>query len=76
MDVILQQEHWMTHATTTLEQIVNNCIIFKPQRQFLNQPKMGNLSDIRFAKTPPAFEDIGIDYFVPTRKTFISEIYF
>ena len=65
MRVILQQEHWMTHFTTTLKQIIYNCFICKRQRQLPSQPKMGNLPDIRFAKTPAAFEDIGLDYFGP-----------
>ena len=63
MRVILQQEHWMTHLTITLKQIIYNCLICKRQRQLLSQPKMGNLPEFRFAKTPAAFEDIGMDYF-------------
>ena len=65
MRVILQQEHWMTHLTTTLKQIIYNCFICKRQRQLPSQPKMGNLPEFRFAKTPAAFEDIGMDYFGP-----------
>ena len=63
MRVILQQEHWMTHLTTTLKQIIYNCFICKRQRQLPSQPKMGNLPKFRFAKTPAAFEDIRMDYF-------------
>ena len=63
--VILQQEHWMTHLTTTLKQLIYNCFICKRQRQLPSQAKMGNLPEFRFAKTPAAFEDIGIDYFGP-----------
>ena len=60
---ILQQEHWMTHLTTTLKQRIYNCFICKRQRQLPSQPKVGNLPEVRFAKTPAAFEDIGLDYF-------------
>ena len=64
MRVKLQQEHWMTHLTTTLKQIIYICFICKRHRQLPNQTKMGNLPEFRFAKTPAAFEDIGLDYFV------------
>ena len=49
MRVILQQEHWMTHLTTTLKQIIHNCFICKRQRQLPSQPKMGNLPEFRFS---------------------------
>ena len=65
MRVKMQQEHRMTHLTTTLKQTIYNCFICKRQRQLASQPKMGNLPEFRFAKTPAAFEDIGIDYFGP-----------
>ena len=51
--------------TTTLKQTIYNCFICKRQRQLPSQPKMGNLPEFRSAKTPAAFEDIGMDYFEP-----------
>ena len=63
MRIILQQEHWMNHLTTTLNQIIYNRFIYKRQWQLPTQPKLGNLPEFRFAKTP--FEDIGMDYFGP-----------
>ena len=65
MRVILQQEHWMTHSTTTLKQIIYNCFICKRQRQLPSQPKMSNLPEFRFEKISATFEDIGLDYFGP-----------
>ena len=61
MRVVLQQEHWITHLTTTLRQIIYNCFICK--RQLPSQPKVGILPAFKFARTPAAFEDIGFDYF-------------
>ena len=60
MKVTMQQEHWITHLTTTLTQIIYNCFIYN--RQLPSQPKMSILPEFIFAKTPAAFEDIGIDY--------------
>ena len=67
MRLLLQEEIWTTHLTITLTQIVYNCFICKRKRQFSSQPKLGNLSAFRFEKTPAAFENIGIDYFGPSR---------
>ena len=55
----------MGHLTTTLKQIIYNCFICKRQRQLPNQPNSLVNPEFRFAKTPAAFEDIGIDYFGP-----------
>ena len=51
--------------TTTLKQIIYICFICKRQRQLPVQPKMGILPEFKFAKTPAAFADIGMDWFGP-----------